>query len=87
MINQLLKQIILVIVEKKNALTTVENKKPDISGLVKKSDYNTKITEVENNIKNQGRLIRAIIVVKNTLMKKMANKIIQYFYQKENTLN
>ena len=35
----------------KTALTTVENKIPDISSLVKKSDYNTKITEVENNIK------------------------------------
>ena len=28
-------------------------------------------------------MIRAIIVVKNILMKKMANKIIQYFHQKE----
>ena len=33
----------------KTALTTIENKIPDISSLVKKSDYNTKITEVENN--------------------------------------
>ena len=35
----------------KATLTIVENKIPDISSLVKKSDYNTKITEVENNIK------------------------------------
>ena len=35
----------------KTALTTIENKIPDICSLVKKSDYNTKITEVENNIK------------------------------------
>ena len=35
----------------KTALTTVKNKRPDISSLVKKGDYNTKITEVENNIK------------------------------------
>ena len=35
----------------KTALTNVENKVPDISGLVKTSDHNTKITEVENNIK------------------------------------
>ena len=35
----------------KTALTNVENKIPDISSLVKKSDYNTKITEVENNVK------------------------------------
>ena len=34
------------------ALATVENKIPDISSLVKKSDYNTKITGVENNIRN-----------------------------------
>ena len=35
----------------KTALTTVENKTPDISSLVKKSDYNIKITGIENNIK------------------------------------
>ena len=35
----------------KAALTIVENKIPDISSLAKKSDYNTNITEVENNIK------------------------------------
>ena len=35
----------------KTALTTVENKIPETSNLVKKSDYNTKITGVENNIK------------------------------------
>ena len=35
----------------KTALTNVENKIPDISGLVKTSDHNTKVTEVENNIK------------------------------------
>ena len=35
----------------KAGLTIVENKIPDISSLAKKSDYNTNITEVENNIK------------------------------------
>ena len=35
----------------KTALTTVENKIPDVCSLVKKSDYNAKTTEVENNIK------------------------------------
>ena len=35
----------------KGALTIVKNKIPDISSLAKKSDYNTKITEIENNIK------------------------------------
>ena len=35
----------------KTALTTVKNKIPNISNLVKKSDYNTKITDIENNVK------------------------------------
>ena len=35
----------------KTALTTFENKIPDISSLVEKSDYNAKITGIENNIK------------------------------------
>ena len=30
----------------KNALNTIENKIPDTSGLVKKTDYNAKITEI-----------------------------------------
>ena len=35
----------------KTELSTVGNKIPDISNLVKKSDYNTKITGIENNVK------------------------------------
>ena len=35
----------------KTALSTVENKIPDISNLVKKSDHNTKITDIESNVK------------------------------------
>ena len=35
----------------KTAITNVENKIPDISSFVKKSDYNTEITGIENNIK------------------------------------
>ena len=34
----------------KAALTTVENKKPDVSNLVNKTDYNTKVTEIENKL-------------------------------------
>ena len=30
------------------ALTTIENKIPNISSLVTKTDYNAKITEIEN---------------------------------------
>ena len=35
----------------KTSLATVEDKIPDISNLVKKSDYSTKITSIENNVK------------------------------------
>ena len=39
----------------KTALTTVENKIPNVSNLVKKkTDYNTKITEVENKLNNHN---------------------------------
>ena len=31
-------------------LTAVENKKTDVSSLVKKTDYNTKISEIENKV-------------------------------------
>ena len=38
----------------KTALTIVENKIPSISGLVKKTDYNTKITDIENILNNHN---------------------------------
>ena len=38
----------------KAALTTVENKISSISGLVKKTDYNTKITDIENKLNNHN---------------------------------
>ena len=34
----------------KTALTTVENKIPDVRSLVKETDYNTKITEIEKKL-------------------------------------
>ena len=34
----------------KTALTVVENKIPSVSNLVKKTDYNTKVTEIEINL-------------------------------------
>ena len=37
----------------KTGLTTVENKIPDIS-LVKKTDYNTKITDIDNKLNNHN---------------------------------
>ena len=38
----------------KAALTTVENKILSISGLVKKTNYNTKITDIENKLNNHN---------------------------------
>ena len=38
----------------KTALTAVENKIPSVSSLVKKTDYNTKITEIENKLNNHN---------------------------------
>ena len=36
----------------KTALTTVENKIPDVSNLVKKTDYDIKVTEIESKLNN-----------------------------------
>ena len=38
----------------KTALTAVENKTPSVSNLVKKTDYNSKITEIENKLNNHN---------------------------------
>ena len=35
-------------------MTTIENKIPSINGLVKKTDYNTEITDVENKLNNHN---------------------------------
>ena len=91
----------------KTALTKVSNTVPDITTLILKSDYDTKVTEIEskyvsntgfdskiaqanvttkrnfdakiieleNNIKNYKHLIRAILEVK-VILKKMVHKII-----------
>ena len=36
------------------ALTSAENKIPSVSNLVKKTDYNTKITDIENKLNNHN---------------------------------
>ena len=38
----------------KTALNTVENKMLDVSSLVEKTDYNTKITEIEKKLTNHN---------------------------------
>ena len=37
----------------KTALTAVENKLPDVSNLVKGTDYNYEVTEIENKLNNR----------------------------------
>ena len=37
-----------------SALTAVENKIPDVNNLVSKTDYNTKISEIEGKINNHN---------------------------------
>ena len=38
----------------KTVLTTVENKIPSVSDLVKKIDYNTEITDIENKLNDHN---------------------------------
>ena len=38
----------------KTALIAVENKIPSVSNLVKRTDYNTKVTEIENELNNHN---------------------------------
>ena len=44
----------LISLATKTALTTVENKIPDVSNLVTKTDYDTKVTEIENKLTNDN---------------------------------
>ena len=37
-----------------SALTAVENKIPDVSSLVKKTDYNTKVSEIKNKVSDRN---------------------------------
>ena len=40
--------------ETKTALTAIENKTPSVSNLVKKADYNAKISDIENKLNNHN---------------------------------
>ena len=44
-----------------NELTTLENKIPDVSSLVKKTDYNTKVTEIDYKfLKYRNALVKLV---------------------------
>ena len=47
---QRVKFLLLVIQQQKKVLSSVENKILDISNLVQKADYDTKITDIENKL-------------------------------------
>ena len=48
------------------ALTIVENKIPDVSNLFNKTDYNTKVTEIENKLNN-------LIMINTLILKSLIN--------------
>ena len=54
-------------------MTTVENKIPSISGLVKKIDYNTKITDVQNILNNHNHDKYVVTSEFNTLATNVFN--------------
>ena len=52
-------------------LTAVENKIPDVSSLVKKTDYNTKICDIEKKITDQNHdriLLQNLILWREVLL-------------------
>ena len=65
-----------------SALTTVENKIPSISNLVRKTDYDTKVGEIENRMKSLNRKIVSNktkdITIENEL-KKLKTFDLSYF--------
>ena len=50
------------------ALTNVENKIPSVSSFVKKTDYNTKVTEIENKLNDHNH----DIVIESSEFNKLA---------------
>ena len=50
----------------KSSVTTVENKIPDVTGFVKKTDYATEISRTKNNYATKAILDSKINGVKNT---------------------
>ena len=49
-----------------SALTAVKNKIPDVSSLVKRTNYNTKISEIENKVNDHNHDM--VTIMTNTLL-------------------
>ena len=60
----------------KATLTAVENKIPSVSSLVKKTDYKTKITEIEKKLTDHNRDKYITTQEFNTLAKEVFNAIL-----------
>ena len=54
-------------------MTVVENKIPDVSSLVKKIDFNTKVTEIEGKISNYTNLVKKTDL--DTKLKKISDRV------------
>ena len=56
----------------KAALTTIENKIPDVCNLVKKSDYDTKIKDIENKYITNTEFNKANLITKTDFGAKLS---------------
>ena len=63
----------LIIILKKTALTAIENKIPSVSNLVNKTNYNTKITEIEKKLTDHNHDKYITTLEFNTLAKDVFN--------------
>ena len=62
-----------------NELNTVKNKIPDISSLVKKTDHNNKIREIDTTVSNlDGKIDKNIIDIVNVIALLTAENILFY---------
>ena len=55
-----------------SALTAVKNKIPDVSSLVKRTNYNTKISEIENKVNDHNHdmvtIMTNILLLQNLIL-------------------
>ena len=65
-----------LLIATKTALTTVENKIPNVSNLVEKVDYDTKITETEKKLSDHNHDKYITISKFNTLAASVFNAIL-----------
>ena len=57
-------------------MTVVENKIPNVSSLVKKTDFNTKVTEIQSKISNVSSLVKKTDF--DTKLEKKSNRVTKH---------